>query len=320
MKPILPFLLLAASLSASPASDAATVQLAGGDRLSGTITARDETSLTLQNEFLGAVKIPLSAVASVTEDAPAAAKAAPPPPPPPAPAKAEKPKGFWARINPLSAWKSNLSVGLGFLSGVKDSRSSAVSFDTERKWNGNELRFEILQQYEMTTANGVDNVSQDNLKVLGRYRRDISARFFLQSESQYSYDNVKAIDLDLRESVGLGWRVIKGEKLTLSLTPAFTAQYQEVAGECLDPLFSPTLFEELAWELNASTGFRQEFSVLFPVNGDADPSWHTSLALKRRLTDVFSLNLLYIYDYDGTLPANTKASQQSLNLMLGASF
>jgi hypothetical protein len=43
--------------SASPASGATTVQLAGGDRLSGTITARDETSLTLQNEFLGTVKI-----------------------------------------------------------------------------------------------------------------------------------------------------------------------------------------------------------------------------------------------------------------------
>ncbi len=319
MKPILPFLLLAASLSATLASDAATVQLVGGDRLSGTILARDEASLTLQNEFLGTVKIPMTAVAGVTEDAPAApaaAKAAPPP----APAETEKPKSFWARINPLSAWKSNLSLGLGFLSGVKDSRSSAISFDTERKWNGNELRFELLQQYEMTTTNGADNVSQDNLKALGRYRRDLSERFFLQSESQYSYDNVKTIDLDLRESVGLGWRVIKGEKLTLSLTPAFTAQYQKVAGDSLDPLYSPTLFEELAWELSTSTGFRQEFSILFPVNGDADPSWHNSVALKRRLTDVFSLNLLYIYDYDGTLPSGTEASQQSLNLMLGASF
>jgi hypothetical protein len=172
----------------------------------------------------------------------------------------------------------------------------------------------------MTTSNGVDNVLAGQpegsralpARPFGEDLPPVGVAVFLrQREGDRPRSSRKRGSWLARH---------QGEKLTLSLTPAFTAQYQEVAGECLDPLFSPTLFEELAWELNASTGFRQEFSVLFPVNGDADPSWHSSLALKRRLTDVLSLNVLYIYDYDGTLPTGTEASQQSLNLMLGASF
>jgi putative salt-induced outer membrane protein YdiY len=319
MKPTLILTLLAASLSLSLVCDGAVVELVGGDRLSGKIVAKDNASITLETRFLGRVVVPASAVAKVTDDAPVAAKAEPPLPPPSPPTRPPQ-SGFWARVNPLAGWKSNLSVGLGYLSGVKDSRSSAIAFDTERKWTLDELRFELLQQYEMTTTDGQDNVSQDSLKVLGRYRHNVSERIFLQSETQYSYDNVKGIDTDVRESLGLGWRVINGKTLTLALTPAVTAQYQVIEGDALDPIYSPTLFEEFSWTLNPSTGFRQEFSVLFPVNGDADPTWHASFSLKRRLSGIFSLNLLYVYDYDGTVGEGVEAAQQSLNLMLGASF
>jgi len=325
MKLTTSFITCAAAFAAFSSCEAAVVQLSNGDRVTGTIVSRAEASITVENPIMGKIVLPLSGIASITEDAPAPAKevaAAPAPVPAPVAAPEETPaeKGFWARNNPLAKWKSNLSIGLSFLSGVKDSRSSTVAFDTERKWTGQELRFELLQQYEVATNDGEDNVSQDMLKVIGRYRHDISDRLFLQSETQYGYDNVKLIDMDARESVGLGWRAIKGDKLTLTLTPALTAQYQVIDGEALDITYSPTLFEELAYTLNDTTSFRQEFSTMFPVNGDSDPSWHAAFIMKRRLSGMFSLNVLYVYDYDGAVPAGIQAGQQSLNLMLGASF
>lgn len=325
MKLTHPLATCAVLFAAALGCNASVIQLSNGDRVTGTIVARGDATITVENPIMGKVVLPLSGVTSVTEDAPAPAAAAPAPAPAPAPAAAPAPapvpeKGWFARNNPLDGWKSNLSLGLGLLSGPKDSRSSTVAFDTERKFKVQELRFELLQQYEVATSNGVDNTTQDMLKVLGRYRHDISERLFFQSESQYSYDNVKKIDTDIRESLGIGWRAIKGDKLTLTLTPALTAQYEVVDGEDLDITYSPTLFEELTYAWSESTSLRQEFSTMFPVNGDADPSWHAAFTLKRRLSGMFSLNLLYVYDYDGAVPAGIDAGQSSLNLMLGASF
>ncbi|MFA5257917.1 MAG: DUF481 domain-containing protein [Opitutales bacterium] len=331
--------LVIAVLSFSASGFGATVELANGYKLEGEIVGRDENSVQILSPVMGRIDVPMSNVANIVEDAPAAGDvpAADVQEVASAPAtssvqtvaepavEAVSQDGrittFLRRINFLRKWKTDLSLGLSVLSGQTNSRSTSVAFSTERKWETQELRFAILQQYEVTSRDtGGDDVTRDMFKLTGRYRQDISERIFWQSETQYSYDNVKRIDTDLRESLGVGWRVIEGDKLNITLTPALTMQYQVVQGEDTDITYSPTLFEELTYDWTADTSLRQELSALFPVNGDSDPSYHFSLDLKHKLGKYISANLLYIYDYDGSMPAGLDANQQSLNVMLGVTF
>jgi putative salt-induced outer membrane protein YdiY len=317
---------LLTALTACCAVSAATIELANGYKLEGKIIGRDEAAIHLLSPVMGRIDVPVSNVKSVVEDAPAAAVAAvppvpPPPPPPPPPPLKSRADAFLERIYFLNHWKTDIALGLGFVSGERDSQNTSFAFSTERKWTSQELRFELLQQYEQATnSDGDDEVSKDMLKAIGRYRHDISERFFFQSETQYGYDNIKEIDQDIRESVGLGWRVIKTERSSLSLTPAMTVQRQVIDGESQGVTYAPTLFEEFTFDWSRALSFRQECSALFPVNGDSDPSYHFSLALKNRLSEHLSLNILYLYDYDGSVADDIEPGQQSLNLMLGVSF
>lgn len=309
-------------------ANCATVELSNGYKIEGKIISRDETALKLDSTLMGRIDIPLGNVAKITEDAntqaaaqtptqPPVTVAAPPPPPP----HKSDVDTFLESVYFLEGWKTDLALGLGYVSGVKDSASSSISFSTEHKWTQSEVRFELLQQYEQTTdSEGNDDVSKDMLKTLGRYRNNFSERFFWQSETQYSYDNIKEIDHDMRESLGLGWRVLKTKRLNLALTPAITIQKQVIQGEDKDLTYSPTFFEEFTFDLTKSTSLRQEFSVLFPVNGSDDNSYHFSLMMKSMLSDHLSFNILYLYDSDGSVPKDIEPGQSSLNMLLGVSF
>jgi len=93
-----------------------------------------------------------------------------------------------------------------------------------------------------------------------------------------------------------------------------------VAGDDQDVIYSPTMIEEFTLDFSKSVSLRESYMVLFPVNGDGDPSHHFSLELKNKLSEHLALNVLYLYDYDGSLPADIEPSQQSLNFMLGLSY
>ena len=312
------------ALAACSTGYCSTIELANGYKLEGEIVGRSETTLNVMSPTMGRIDVPMSNVAKIEEkvqtaDATPAPAAAPAPvAAAPAPAPVED-RGIWGIFDP---WKTEFGLGVGLLSGKQDSESTSVTFSTERKWTEQELRFDLLQQYEQTTdKSGADNVTQDMFKAIARYRHDISERLFLQSETQYSFDNTKNIDEDIRESIGLGWRIIKRERIELSLTPSMTVQHQVVNGDTLDLTYAPSIFEEFIFMWTERVSIRQEASALFPVNGDNDATYHFGLTLKNQLSGHLSLNLMYLYDYDGAyLVLDDDREQHTLKLMLGVTF
>lgn len=317
----------------------ATIELANGYKLEGTILSRDDKALHLDTPLLGKVDIPLSNVVKISgeekarEQPATAAQATPAPVPATTKATASTPAvseakttsesidAFLERIRLLKGWKTDLAIGLGYVSGEKDSANTTVTFNTEHKWTSQEFRYELLQEYEKVAApHGDDYVSKDRLKTSARYRHDISERIFGGFKSSYSYDSIKEIDRDLSESLGIGWRAFKTPRLNLTFTPACTLQKQIIRGESKDIIYSPTFFEELTYDLTKTTSLRQEFTVLFPVNGGNDNSYHFSLTFKSMLSDHLSLNFLYLFDSDGTLPSDIEPAESSVNMLLGVSF
>ncbi|MFA5257742.1 MAG: DUF481 domain-containing protein [Opitutales bacterium] len=312
---------------------AAVVELSNGDRLSGEIISRDDDQLTLRSPIFGDLELPLSEVAQVTGDEPAPASdaltAEPPPAMPQAPAARHARGALRAataalldRINILRNWKSNLNIGLSFLTGQTNSRSTNLSFNSERDWTKDSMRLELTQEYEIAeTDEGEDAVTRNKLKATARFRHDLDNTMFVQSDSQYFFAKAKGIDHDVRQSMGLGWRLSQTDRLNINLTPSVTAQYQVIRGEDQSISCSPTLYEEVIFNWTPSINLRQEASALFPVTGETnDPSFHFAATLQNKFTDNLSMNLEYLFDYDGSVARNTEAGQHSLRMGLGMSF
>ncbi|MBN1404181.1 MAG: DUF481 domain-containing protein [Opitutales bacterium] len=318
---------------------ASVIELKNGDRISGEVISKDAESVRISTELLGELTIPASSIVALAEDTKEVAAAEPPPPPPPPPAPLPPPQeekahsfipgmnglrtasaSFLRMINIWEEWKSNLSVSLSLLSGQTDSRSTNVSFNTERKWTKQSLRFEVTQEYEVNKTDGVRSVTRDRFKATGRYRHDISKSMFFQSDTQYMYARVKGIDHDIRQSLGLGWFLVQSDKLSVSLTPSVTTQYTVLNGESQDVACSPTIYEEVVYKWSDTVNVRQEASALFPVNGDADPSYHFAAIFQNKFMENLSFNVEYLFDYDGAVAEDVDASQHSLRLGLGLSF
>ncbi len=313
----------------------AVVELLNGDRISGEIISRDAEFLHIKSPIVGTLALPVSSLKSIDKQE-VAATPPPPPPPPPAPAPAPVPfdsrllpdmnglrsatAAFLNYMNVWDEWKSNLSLSLSLLTGQTNSRNTNVAFNSERKWTKSSLRFEVTQEYEVTETNGVDNVTRNRFKALARYRHDISKLMFFQSDSQYMFARVKGIDHDIRQSAGIGWRLYQSDRLSINTTSSITAQYTVLDGDAQDVSCAPTLFEEIVYKWTDTVNVRQEASAMFPVTGDADPSYHFAAVFQNKFMENLSMNLEYVYDYDGAVGVGAKASQHSFRIGLGMSF
>jgi hypothetical protein len=229
---------------------------------------------------------------------------------------------FLHRINYLDKWKSNLRIGYSLYSGETDSFSSTVNFLTERLWKKSEARFEFMQDYATSTDTaGVETVSRDKLKFTGRYRYNINnRRMFFQTEGQYGYSHVSGIDQDYLQSVGYGWRLIQTEIWYFCLVPAVAGQYQVIEGDQQGLSLSPTLYEEAEYKWTDTLRIHNESYALIPVNGDNNPTYHFSIMLQNKLSRNLSLNIEYLFDFDGSVKQDKDAASQSLRASFGIDF
>jgi hypothetical protein len=102
-------------------------------------------------------------------------------------------------------------------------------FWSERRGKRGEARVEASHEFEQTIDSvGTRTIARDRARGLLRLRQNLNERSFLQSNSQYSNAYALGIDHDFRQSLGVGWRFANTQRLQISLTPALTAQYQEV--------------------------------------------------------------------------------------------
>jgi hypothetical protein len=229
---------------------------------------------------------------------------------------------FMRKTNFLDKWKTSLRVGYALYSGQTDSYSSTVTLLTERHWKKSEFRFQTVQDYATSTdEDGKKSVSRDALKVSGRYRYNINNRkMFFQSESDYGYSHVNGIDTDCLQSFGYGWRLLQSEVWYFCLVPSVAAQYQVIEGKSQGMDMAPTLYEEAEYKWTDTLLIHNEAYAIIPVNGDNNPTYHFSLMLQNKLVGNLSLNLEYLFDFDGSVKEDKDASTQSLRFSFGYDF
>jgi putative salt-induced outer membrane protein YdiY len=226
---------------------------------------------------------------------------------------------FLKRINFLDKWKSNLRVGYNLYSGETDSFSNTVNFLTTRLWTKSECRFEFMQDYATSTdTDGKETVSRDKLRVSGRYRyNSTDKKIFFQAESQYGYARVSGIDQDYLQSFGCGWRIIQSEIWYFCLVPSMAGQYQVIESEQQGVSIAPTLYEEAEYKWTDTLRIHNEAYAIIPANGGNQPTYHFSIMLQNKLVGNLSLNIEYVFDFDGSVSESKDAAQQSLKASFG---
>lgn len=325
-------LLLLVPIFASSSLHGAIVQMKNGDRITGTVLKQQDETLFLKSEQFGILEIPTANVAKIIET----------PTPPPAPAaevkEAPKPKGllgmssggryivevvkgFLKENGILGKWKSSIRLGYTLVSGEVSTSTTSTAIHTERQWKVNSVKVDYQQDYATSTdAEGNSSVTRDKLKVGVQFRHALNQRNFIQTDSQYSYAHVSGIDNDYLQTLGYGWKCLDTKSFKFTLVPALSLHYQDVVAGDTGMSLAPAIYEEVEYHWTEYVRIRNEAYALFPVDDNGGPTYHFSVLLQNRLVASLSLNLEYVFDYDGAVSASTNSAQHVLRTAFSFDF
>ena len=217
-------LIIVSSLSAET-----RLVLGNGDSLRGKVVKVEDGVIYFQSEALGLLTLPSSGVIleetdpakSVTSALPGVDSTEPtevtqPETNPDAPVVAKK-----------APWKKNVEFGFTLQSGRKDKMDISGRFTAQRNIKQDQYRLQARYLYSET--NSVN--SNDLLNTFARWRRDLSPRMFTQAMTAYGFDQIKHINHDFSQGIGVGRKFYNLDTFTLSLGGGATARYRDENGD-----------------------------------------------------------------------------------------
>jgi putative salt-induced outer membrane protein YdiY len=210
-------------LSAASLAAANEVTLKNGDRISGTIVAQNDDSVSLATAYAGTIKIDRKHIDRVGGDIHAPANAAAPAAasniaPAAKPAAPPTPRLFGGRfMGLLDGWDGNANIGFSYTSGNSNTTTMATGIRAE-KFGGRDHLTVYARSHRHTNHGGGRFVTTQNaIWGGGRYDRKAGDRIFGFVSYDFERDRPKKLNFRSVAGGGVGHNVIRGERTQLEL-------------------------------------------------------------------------------------------------------
>jgi putative salt-induced outer membrane protein YdiY len=250
-------------LSLALASQAETVTLANGDRITGKISDSDGKTLTLTTDYAGDVKVKWSSIKQLVADKPlylttnnketivgsvtpadksltvhtAAGQAVDVPYDQIAAIRTSEGENSYEKSQHPSwkqDWKASGTVGLALARGNSDTTNLSTAAALDRKTPDDHLSISESSIY--TTSNAPAGiVTADAILGAARYDRNITEKLFLSGSGDFTHDKLQALDIRAIYTGGLGWHVINNPKTTFDVLGGMNYTEERYSGTTANP-------------------------------------------------------------------------------------
>jgi len=239
-------ILAAVSLSLTGMLNADTLVLSSGEKLTGSLVEQKDGLITFNHPVLGQIKVeaknasvevapPVTpAQAAAVAQAPAAAPAEEKPAEPPAP---EPPKSVFvqARDN-FKSWfpegmDGKISAGYSYVDTGDTKENLSLGFNLNYKRDKDLYAFNAFYDYS-TSKNtaGVKTKDTDKYGADLSYTHDLNERWLIKNKLSYLRDEVKEIHHQVEDDLGIGYRIIKNEKMEWTANFGPAVRYTDATG------------------------------------------------------------------------------------------
>ena len=337
------------------------LRFANGDRISGKVISQEGGKVRFVSEMLGELEVPaanVEVVRNVPDTSPevlaglppqqpkepvavtqAPAKpavttttkpATPPAPTPPAQVRPPPPPSVKpaALAKDAERWKGKVEAGFVQQSGRNDRVDVSLRGEAERRFGQKtRLRFEGRALYAET-----GNVtSNDRLDGSFRWRRDITDRMFGQSVTSGYRDQVKLIDINAEQNVGLGYKVFDRPRHVFNVGTGVTAQYRESPLTEDGWAYLIEAFEDYTWKINGRITLTQNANAVYSLGtrthsgaalGTTPGNYRLrfNTTLQGKVTEKISANLRFEFEYDATVANPALRDDQRITSSVGYAF
>jgi len=195
-------------------------------------------------------------------------------------------------------WSSTFGAGLAITSGNTSTSNYNVSFSTKYDPKTRFL-FKADALYIFGKLDGVKTV--DKAAADAREEYTISDRTFTFGEINYLRDPFKEISYQVAPVAGVGYRIFKSARRTLSVDGA-AGMLLENAGAGRTSDGSVKGGENFEWTISPSSKLTQKITAIWKTSDFNDAVYHFDTALTTTIATRTELKLAYNYDYKNRPP------------------
>ncbi len=328
------------------------VNLDNGDSLSGKLIGETETEIRLDVDYLGEISLPRNRVKEmVTQErgepeeeeasqvAIAETKMVPVPektrvvtdvpvvPTPEAEEERVAPKrsvlnrifatlgNLEDGLDLLPEWEKSLQLGLDSSSGRKNQSTQNYRLDMQRKFETS--RIKIQAEYAYGQANG--SPTRDRLSSSYRWRKDIAPGVFYESESDYYSDQIKLIDSNIEQKLGLGTRLYDQKDSTLSAGLGASGRWRTFPAQEDEVAYLVNVFQDWDYKMSERIRVKQDFKFAMPLEDTDGYEINFSAALTSSVSKSVKLSLRYELGFDNSLDEELREDRRFIS-SLGYAF
>jgi len=246
--------------------------------------------------FLFLLLVALGRPALAQQPTPAQQPMCPCPPPPP----------------PPPVWTGSVGFGLTLNRGNTDTTNVNLSFEAKRDPKTNDVYiFKALYLRGETNGEATDN----RLFTLGRYERNLTPRLFAFGQVTYLHDEFKQIDYHIAPVGGIGYKVVKTDRVTLSADGGFGVIWEKNPGEDVETSASVTSGDTFEFKLSPTAKITQSFVALWDAGDFGDALYTFGSALSASLTKQSELKIALLDTY-ATRPPSAEVKKNDVALLV----
>jgi len=220
-------------------------------------------------------------------------------------------------------WESSAGVGLTLTSGNSDTLLATANVLTSKKWEKNELGFGATAAYGENDG----DKNTDTASAFGQYNRLLDDRWFAFGRLDFLYDGMAYIDYRVTISAGLGYYIIKNDKMTLSaeVGPGWVAEKvggEDPAGNSLpgvtDEYFTIRFAERFEYKLTKTTRIWEMAEYMPQIDDWGNYVINAELGIETSISKSVNLRT-YLQDTYRSEPA-PGAKENDLKLIAGVQY
>lgn len=282
------------------------ISLRNGDVLRGRLISEGDIVL-IEHPILGDVEIPKRSVRSIIRPNENQNEGDTPEESEMEESQASEPwvKGL-IRVISFEDWTRQFEFGMNSQSGRRDKFDYNARFNMRRRIEKNDYRFEARRYF----GESGDEKTTDRVYSNFRWRRDLSPGVFYQSDTLYSSDRIKEIDINLEQTLGLGYRLLNQKTLKVSTGAGLSGRYREDNVDNGNTNYLLEVFQDLDYRLGSRLRLTQEFRIALPPDEQSEYEYEFQTGIVSKVTDALHLSIRYQLEYDKSLPEDRREDQR----------
>jgi hypothetical protein len=297
---------------------AVTLHLKNGDRVTGEIQSEDDKQVTLQSPTLGKLTIAPDQIVR-RENVPPTLASPSPVPKPPEPEPKPKPEAKVAPPPPKpkpKRWFFEAQVGAN----LQYNQQNVEVYYGHVLVKYDHTPFRALAEYHANygTLNGA--MSANNMDGLVRVEYDLSKKVFLFNAATAGYDDIRKIDLQYDDSVGIGYKWITRTNLTLSTDIGVNYSQQYFSDGLDQNFYSGRVGEAFSWKITKRVSFDNRAEILLRDADISNYQFRVEGTLSYLLTDHLTFNITVLDVYDSRPAAGVTPNDMQIRTSLGVKF